>query len=98
MHALVPTVLLWLSGLDAFVADAELAPPDRQRREPAGAGRGKRRPVVAADGRRQSELGKGPLHHWADALRVGRGQHLATDEVAAERIGDGERVAEHSDR
>src|SRR5690606_34026912 len=40
VHALVAAVLLRLARLDALDADAEAHPPDRERGQAAGAGRG----------------------------------------------------------
>jgi hypothetical protein len=41
MEALVPAVLLKMAGINALVPDAELDPPDRQRREAGRPGRGR---------------------------------------------------------
>jgi len=57
MHTLMASVLLRVAGPDAFDADAEPEPPDRELREvvePVGAGEGQA--VVGADRVRQTPL------------------------------------------
>jgi hypothetical protein len=47
VHALMPAILLWMSGLDAFDGDAEPQPPDREFREIVKTiGTGKRDAIV----------------------------------------------------
>ena len=61
MEAFVPAVLLRMAGIDPLVADAQLDPPGRQRRQSRDAGRGERRAVVGADRRRQAMFPESPL-------------------------------------
>ena len=57
VHALVATILLRGGRMDEVRLDAEeLDPPRRQSRRAAGAGRTKRRAIVATDGARQIRL------------------------------------------
>src|SRR6185312_3278930 len=61
MEALVPTVLLRLTGVDPFMPDAQLDPPGRQHRQPGRPGRGERRAVVGTDHLRQAIVAESPL-------------------------------------
>jgi hypothetical protein len=94
MKPFVLSVLLRLAGLDALMADAEPMPPGRQLRKPARPMHGgKRRPVVAADGRWQPKGLKRPLERAAHAAAPRVGQRRARQQVAAVGIGDGEGIA-----
>src|SRR5262249_54549075 len=61
MNPLVSPILLRLARNNPFRPDAELDPPDRQPRQAAHPGRGKRRTVVRADRQRQPMLLEGRL-------------------------------------
>jgi hypothetical protein len=65
VHALVPTVLLGMTGLDPFRADPQPHPPHGELGESADRGRGKRRTVVGANRFRQTKLGEGGLEDRA---------------------------------
>jgi hypothetical protein len=69
VQALMPAVLLRPSRFNALVPDAELDPPDTQRREAAESRHGKGYAVIAANGPRQAVLVK-------SALEDGLGLHL----------------------
>ena len=72
MHALVATILLPRGGrMDEVRLDAELDPPRRQSRQAAGAGRAKRRAIVATDGARQSLAAKRRRNTGCDRSIVG---------------------------
>src|SRR6266568_2175942 len=71
VHAFVSSVLLRMSGLDAFRHDAQLDPPDRQPRQAAERRRGERRPVVGADGSRQPMLAESSFEDGAYPLGIG---------------------------
>ena len=49
MHPFVPPVLLWLSGLDTLVIDADLNPPHVQLREAAERLGGEGISIISAD-------------------------------------------------
>ena len=59
VHALMPRVLLRLTGLDALETDAQTYPPDRELREARDAGTRERSAVVGADGVGKAELAEG---------------------------------------
>src|ERR1700688_4359740 len=92
MHALVPTVLLRLAGLDPLGRDGQLYSPHRQRRQTTRADRRKGRTVVATDRPRQAELAKCRLEGRAHVIVIGPKQSLAAQQSAAERIRDGQRI------
>src|SRR5713101_4580263 len=92
MHALVPSVLLRRSRLDALEADAELDPMNRQRRQAADGRRGEGRAIIAANGARQAELAHGPLDDRQDAI-AGRRHDAAVDEQATIRVGERQGIA-----
>jgi hypothetical protein len=57
MHALVPSILLRVAGLDAFNADAQAEPPDGEFAEMKQSVRGsERHSIIAADVGRQAAL------------------------------------------
>ncbi len=91
MHALVATILLRGGRMDEVRLDAELDPPRRQSRQAAGAGRTKRRAIVATDGARQSLAAK---RRRKDRLRsFDRRRHDPhLDQVATVAIGQCQRV------
>lgn len=88
MHALVPSVLLGMTGLDALMANAELHPPDGQPREPTRASTRERRPIVGAHALRQAELAEYRFEGWLDTSGLRGPQRLAPQDHSAERIGE----------
>lgn len=93
VHAFMGSVLLRVSGSDALVSDAELKPPDVQACEAVNAGRGKGSPVVTADGVWKSMSTKQVKELVLNGFSSYVGERPATEEIAAEVIDDGERVA-----
>ena len=90
MHPLVSAVLLRIAWLDAFDANPEAQPPDRelaQTEDGIGAGEGKT--VVGADRLRQAKVLKSPFKHGKCVDRFGRRQSIATDQVTTGEVGDG---------
>ena len=71
VEPLEPTVLLRFAGGNAFRPHPRLDDLDRQPRQPAGAGRRKRRPVVRAQSQRQTKFHKRGIEHRPDMLAVG---------------------------
>jgi len=93
VHAFMGAVLLWVSGSDALVSDAELKPPHVEVSKPVNASRREGSPVVTAD-----RVGKTVFTEQAsevafDAWCFHIGQSMAAEQVAAEVVDDGERVA-----
>src|SRR6185436_17251509 len=92
MHALVAAVVLRRGRRNVARLDAELQPPHRQRREPAGSGRAERRAVVGAYRRRQANMLENPLQSASDTgPRRIDDAHLY--QKAARLVGDRQRVA-----
>src|SRR5467141_2421380 len=59
VHAFMPAILLWMTGLDAFDGDAQSQPPDRELGEvEQRVGRGEGHAVVRADASGQAALFK----------------------------------------
>ena len=89
MHPFVGAVLLWTRRRDALMHDAELHPPDVQRRQAVNACGGERRAVVSANGVRQSHLAEersfGRLAFFASTVltesQALAGQHPATEVI-----------------
>ncbi len=91
MHVLVPAVLLWAAGFDAFDADAPASPPHRQLAQPEQrirAGEGKA--VVGPNSGGQAE----PLEHTFEDGKgeagFGAGQALTGQQIAQSIFGSPE--------
>ena len=93
MHALVSSVLLWLAGRYPLRHDPGLDHQNRKPRQPAKADGGERRAVVGAQSERQAELAEGGVEHRPDMFAVALGQRLTAQEIAAHRVGEGQRLA-----
>src|SRR5678816_622981 len=93
VHALVSTVLLWTPWSDALVSDPKLQPPDVQSSEAVDACRGKWCPVVAAYSPWETVLAKQEDELRVNAFGTNIESSMAAEEIAAEVIEDGERVA-----
>jgi hypothetical protein len=92
MHSLVPAVLLWLAGLDALGANAELDPPDRKLTESTRSRGCEGRAVVRPYDVGQAKFAKDGVENAPRTRAIGLEQYLAPQQVAAEGIHDGERV------
>src|SRR6516225_4740756 len=94
MHAFVPAVLLRMPRLDAFNANAQAEPPDREFAEvKQGVGGGKGHTVIAADVGRQAALLKKPFKHSESIVFFSGRERLASQQISAGMIGDRQRVA-----
>jgi len=94
MHALVPSVLLWASWLDALERDAEPQPPDRERGEPKERpATGEGYPVICPDRFGQAVFAKESLEDGDGVLSSGVAERLTADEIATREVDDGERIA-----
>jgi len=92
-HAFVSAVLLGVGGLDGLRSDAEFYPPSRKTRDATDGLCGEWDAVVAADYGGQAVLAEEALEDRLSELVFGRDQGLASEQVAAEAVDDGERVA-----
>jgi hypothetical protein len=93
MHALVTPVLLGFTWLDGFGKDAESDPPSAEASEPGEADGSEGRSVVRADDGGESEITKGVDKDWPGEFDGGGVEALASEEVSAEAILDGEGIA-----
>src|SRR5260370_5127718 len=93
MHAVVPAVLLGMTGPDAFDADAQTQPPHREPGEiEKPVGRSERDTVVGADRLRKTSLLKQALKGRKSGL-LGIGFHgFAQQQIARSMIADSERI------
>lgn len=83
----------WRAGWRNVVRlDAQLQPPHRQHRQAAAAVRAERLAVVGPDGRRQPVFCENPLQNRTHARRR-RLDDIDGDQVAAQGVGDGQRIA-----
>src|SRR5262249_8353497 len=94
VHALVASVLLRATWLDAFDLDAEPEPPHgelgkiKQR-----IGRSEGHTVVGSDGFGQAELFEDAFESREGKAFLGGGKRFASEEIAAGEIRDGQRIA-----
>lgn len=94
MHAFVTPVLLRMSGLDAFDADAQAQPPHRELAQVKERVCGRERyPVVAADVGGQTALFKKPLKHSKSVAFFGGRERFADQEITTGVVGDRQRIA-----
>ncbi len=83
MHAFMPTILLRMTGLDAFDGDAQTQPPDGELGEvEQGVRRGEGDTVVGAHTARQAALLEQPLKGCKRKGFTGRFQSLTEEELA----------------
>src|SRR5688572_2420743 len=82
-----------MAGDDPFHADPEPDPPERQPRKPCETWRTERTAVVRENGTRQSIGTEHSLEDLASVRVLGRGKGVARQDVAAEVVDDGQRIA-----
>src|SRR6476620_10021489 len=94
VHALVTTVLLGVTGLDAFNGDTEPQPPYRKLRElKQSVRRSEGNPVVGSDGPGQTPFFEKALESpECEVFPVGF-QRFTQQQKARSVIGDGQRIA-----
>ena len=80
VHPFVTAILLRLSRVDSFDANAQANQPDRKLAQTAQSCRGEWRPVIAADRFRQPKLAERRLEHLPHFPGVG-----VADDLAASR-------------
>src|ERR1700674_882365 len=94
MHAFMAAVWLRMARLDAFNANPQPEPPDREFAQvKQGVCGGEGNAVIATNVRRQAALFKKPLKHGKGIVFFGGGKSLTGEEITAGMIGDGQRVA-----
>src|ERR1700730_7520577 len=90
----MPPILLRVAWLDALDVDAQAQPPHRQlgeSKERVGAGKGGS--VIGANRPREPKVLKNTLKDRKSEHGLGSGECLAAQQVAAGKVGDGQRVA-----
>src|SRR5262249_13805996 len=93
VHAFVTAVLLGMARLDAFDADAQAEPPDRQLAQvEQGVCGSEGHAIIAADVGGQAAFFKKPLKHSESVIFPCRRKRLTGEEKAASVVGDGERI------
>jgi hypothetical protein len=90
MHAFMATILLRFAGLDELGEDAQTNPPGGKGGESGQGLGGERNTVVGPDPVGEAVFFEEAGEHYFCARNSGGMEALATDEVAAEVIGDGE--------
>ena len=93
MHALMTPVLLRVSGVDSLQLNPEPDPPHAEPRKPRQARRGERRTVIGKDPRGQAVLPESRFHQRPHVRRVAARDPLTTQQIAARRIGNRQRIA-----
>jgi len=94
VHALVPTVLLGMRGLDELGTDPEADPPHRKRRQSSEGRGGERHAVVGADDAWQAVLFEEALEDRLCEVNGGGAEPLAREQVTAVTVDDGQGVAD----
>ena len=92
MQPLQAAVLLRLAGRNALGHGPGLDHFDGKLRQPAGAARGKWRPIVRAQPQRQAEFAECRIKHRPNMLRIGARQCLTAQQVAAMGIAQRQRL------
>src|SRR4029453_18073306 len=94
MHPFVTAVLLWMAGFDALELDPEPQPPHGELAQAIqGVGRGEGDPVVCAYRNGKPEVLERSLKDCECVGFLRSRQGFAAEQVAAGKVGDGERVA-----
>src|SRR6185295_9723561 len=93
VHSLVCAVLLRMARHDPLDADADADPPERKPGESAQARRAERTAVIRENGPGKAVLAEDALEHLAGVLVLGREEGVAGENVAADVVDDGERIA-----
>src|SRR5262245_38391247 len=83
---LMGPVLLEMPDGNPLRHDAQADPPDGQPRQPPHAGARKRRPVIAADPRRQAVLRKRALEPWPCGRIGGPGEGVTPQHIPTEPV------------
>jgi len=93
MHALMPTILLRMTGSDAFDGDAQTQPPDGEFAEvEQGVGGDEGNAIVEADAVWQAALLEQALKRCKSKGFTGGFQSFAEEQVARSMIGDSHRL------
>src|SRR6185503_829621 len=82
-----------MAGDDPLDADPEPDPPERQPRKPCETRRTERTAVVRENGARQPIGPEDPLEDLTSVRVLGGGKGIARQDVAAEVVDDGQRIA-----
>ena len=93
MHALVPSVLLGMAGLDELWVNAQANPPDGESAQSADGRRRKGHAVVGANDRRKAVCLEKPVQYEFCTLVPCGAKPLAPEDKSRAAIGDGQRIA-----
>src|SRR5262249_47835695 len=93
VHPFMTPVLLGTGWLGPFMRDPKPHPPNRQLAQAGQGARGERCAVVGADTVGQPALSEDLLEYGLGRAALGALQGFAADDVATDRIGDGQRIA-----
>ena len=93
MHPLMATVLLRSACLNPFVNNPKLHPAERQFRKSHEPRARERRAVVGPDSSGHSVLPHSCFTDRSNLAKVYARDDLATNQITAMRVGDGERIA-----
>lgn len=96
VEAFMAAILLRMSGLDEFGADAQVEPPDLEFGEAEDGLSGKRDAIIRANQGREAELSEEAFEDGLDERERNRRERLAAEEEAAEGVDDGEGIAVHA--
>ena len=93
MHPLMAAVLLRSACLNALMHDPELHPAERKLRKSHEPRARERRAVVGPDSSWHSVLSHSCFTDRSNLTKVYARDYLATNQITAMRVGDGERIA-----
>src|ERR1700676_4213593 len=94
MRTFMAAVLLRMARLDAFNANPQPEPPDREFAQvKQGVCGGEGNAVMATNVKRHAAFFKKPLKQGKGIVFFGGGKSLTGEEITAGMIGDGQRVA-----
>ena len=93
VHALVPSVLLGMAGLDELWVDTQANPPDGESAQSPDGRRRQGHPVVGANDRRQAVCLEEPVQHGFRTRVPCGAKPLAAEDKPCAAVGDGQRVA-----
>ena len=95
LDTFVPSVLLWMAGLDELRVDAQANPPDGQTTQSSDGRGGERNTVVGSNDPRETVLLEQPAEHGLRGDMCCGSETLASQNEPRETIGGGQGIAVH---